>query len=313
MRHHKAANVLWAFPVLASALFTCANVATAQTQSNWDRFLPHVHYFRPLLADVQETRMGLGMMNTNVFKYAHEGRERPEFIMLDPKDSESDTDVNVGIGGSFPLVQLADWGEKGGMVAVAQLGVLARFRIEYPTREHTGDDWYVGMPVEWRYNDWSGRFGINHRSSHMGDELHISTNAQRIEFGGEYFNFLFAKKFADDFRAYGGATWNFRSYTEQLPALRVRGWHDTWELHAGVDGGVHPWKSGHAGVVGGLDYVTHERDQWHPTFGFAIGPEWRANGRATRLMVRHYTGLSAMGEFFLTPEKFTGVEWVVDF
>ena len=299
---------------LVLALALCANVASAQTPSNWDRFLPHVHYFRPLIADVNETRMGLGMMTTNVWKTAGEGRElRPQFVMPDPQDAAYDVEVPIGIGGSYPLYQLADWGEHGGMVAVAQLGVLARFRIEYPTREHTGDDYFVGMPIEWRYDKWSGRFGINHRSSHMGDEVHISTGAQRIEFGGEFFNAMFARQVGSEWRAYGGATWNFRSYTEQLPALRFRGWHDTGELHLGFDGGVHRWKNGHAGFVGGLDYQTYERTNWHPILAFAAGPEWRAHGSAMRLVLRHYRGLSSMGEFFLTPEKFTGIEWVVDF
>lgn len=298
--------------VILIALLACANVASAQTRSNWDRFLPSTHHFKPLIADVQEPRMALGMMVTDVFETAGEGRERPPFLFHDQEDSNSDTDVNVGIGGSYPLWEIADWDEHGGMVAVARLGVLARFRIEYPTREHTGDDYFVGMPFEWRYDDWSGRFGINHRSSHLGDELRNSTFAQRIEFGGEYFTATFARNFGD-VRGYAGTTWNFRSYTEALPALVSRDWHDTFELQAGVDGSFFKFANGHGAIVGGVDFQTHQRTNWHPIYGFVVGPEWNANGRTTRLVVRHYRGLSAMGEFFLTPEKFWNVEWNVEF
>ncbi|HUP88918.1 MAG TPA: DUF1207 domain-containing protein [Longimicrobiales bacterium] len=304
--------------LLVAVLMASANVASAQTQSNqtrsnWDRFLPSVHYFRPLIADVQEPRMALGLMKTDVFKYAGEGRERRfEPIFPDPKDSESDVDANIGIGGSFPLWHLKEWPGHGGMVAVAQLGVLARFRLEYPTREHAGDDYFVGMPIEWQYDNWSGRFGIGHRSTHLGDELVVTTGADRIEFGGEYFTFVNAYQFGS-FRGYVGSTYNFRSYTEGLAPLRARGWKDTFEFHAGVDGGVHRWADGHVGLVGGVDYQTYQRTNWHPIFSFAAGPEWKANGRSMRLVVRHYRGLSAMGEFFLTPEKYWNLEWDVEF
>ena len=44
----------------------------------WDRFLPRVHYFEPLVADPLEPRMGIGLIQTNVFERAIEGRERRE-------------------------------------------------------------------------------------------------------------------------------------------------------------------------------------------------------------------------------------------
>lgn len=315
-KHANAATALRAAQLLlalAACALSSANVASAQTPSKWDRFMPDVHYFRPLIADVQEPRMALGLMQTNVFERAGEGMERPPFFFPDPADAANDVDINIGIGGSFPLWWIKEWKGHGGMVAVAQLGVLARFRIEYPTREHTGDDYFVGMPFEWRYDNWSGRFAIMHRSTHLGDELVETTGAQRIEFGGESFTFLNAYRFADDARVYAGATYNFRSYTEIIPALRVRGWHDYAELHAGVDGGTHPWSGGHIGVVGGVDWQMHQRTNWHSIWAFAAGPEFKTDKRAMRVVVRHYRGLSAMGEFFLTPEKYWNIEWVVDF
>ena len=43
----------------------------------WDRFLPRVHYFEPLVADPLEPRMGIGLIQTNVFERAIEGQLFP--------------------------------------------------------------------------------------------------------------------------------------------------------------------------------------------------------------------------------------------
>jgi hypothetical protein len=291
--------------------------AIAQDTDSWQRLFPRVHYFRPLIADVQDPRMALGLMQTNLFQRAPEGAERPEFRLPDPEDSEKDVDVMAGIGGSIPLLHLKQWPGKGGIVASAQLGVFARFRMEYPTREDVGQDWYVGMPFEWMYEKWSGRLRIMHRSSHLGDEL-IETSVccpplQRIEFGGEFVDFLVARNLTQSARVYGGATLNVRSQTEYLPALRERFLHDHTQLQAGADVMWYHGSNGHTGWAAGIDWQAQQRTRWRSMFSLAAGPALRTANGATRLLLRYYHGPSAMGEFFLTPETFWSLEWVVDF
>src|SRR6185503_10110462 len=94
---------------------------------------------------------------------------------------------------------------------------------------------------------------------------------KRIEFGGEFADFITAYRFADDVRVYGGATYNFRSYTEVLPVLRLRGGHDYTALQGGVDGGLYRWKDGHLGIVGGIDWQAQQRTNWRSMFAVAGG------------------------------------------
>ena len=294
----------------------CALAAplNAQTwQNNRQRFMPHVHYWQPLIADVQEPRLSLSLMQSDVFERAPQGRERPPFALPDPEDSKSDVEVGAGIGGSLPLWHLKVWPGHGGIVASAQLGVFARFRIEYPTRTDMGEDWYVGMPFEFAYDNWTGRFRIMHRSSHLGDELIEQTGARRIEFGGEFADFLVGHKFAGDSRVYAGATYNFRSYTRWVPSVMARGLSDDFAVQTGVDGRWFPWSDGHAGVVYGIDYQAQERTNWKSIFSVAAGPAWRVEDRGMRLLARWYHGPSSMGEFFMTPETFWALEWYVNF
>ncbi len=277
--------------------------------------MPRVHYFEPLLADPLEPRMGIGLMQTNVFERAVRGLERGQsFEFPDPEDASSDVNAAAAIGGSIPLLRLADWGEKGGIVASAQLGVFSRFRIEYPSRDDVGQDWFVGMPFEFRNNEWTGRFRIMHRSSHIGDELVETTGARRIEFGGEFADFLLGYAPVQGTRLYGGATWNFRSYTEQLPALRSRDMHDTFALQAGFDGAWYRWSEGRTGLMGGVDWQSAQRTGWRSQFSVAGGIAARTgDGQGTKLLLKYFHGPSTLGEFFLTPETFWAVEWIVDF
>ncbi len=285
----------------------------AQERDFWQRFMPRIHYFQPLVADPLEPRMSIALMQTNVFERAGEGRERPPFVFPDPEDAASDVNAAAAIGGSIPLLHLAEWPGKGGIVASAQLGVFARFRIEYPSRDDVGQDWFVGMPFEFAYDRITGRFRIMHRSSHIGDELVEVTGARRIEFGGEFADFLIGYSFVKGTRAYGGATWNFRSYTEQLPALRARDMHDTFALQAGIDGEWYGWSAGRTGLMGGVDWQSAQRTGWRSQFSVAGGFAARTNGQGTKLLLRYFHGPSPMGEFFMTPESHVALEWIVDF
>lgn len=300
--------------ILAAALVVLAATVRAQEPATgWGRLLPHVHYFDRLLADPLEPRLGLGLQQTDLFKRAPAGAERPPFTLPDPENAASDVEASAVIGGSIPLWHLKEWPGKGGIVITAQAAVFARFRIEYPTREDVGQDWLVGMPIEFAYNRFSGRFRIMHRSAHIGDELVEITGAERIEFGGEYADFIAAYEIANETRVYGGATYNFRSYTERLPALRLRGWHDHAQFQAGTDGGWYPWSKGRIGLVAGFDWQTTQRTNWRSMFAGAGGIAVRTPTRASRVLLRYFHGPSTVGEFFLTPETVWGIEWVIDF
>lgn len=258
--------------------------------------------------------MAIGLLRTDLFEHAGTGLERNPFSFPDPEDSRRDVQAAAAIGGSIPLLRLAEWPGKGGIVASAQLGVFSRFRIEYPSRDDVGQDWFVGMPFELEYEKLSGRFRIMHRSSHIGDELVEVTGANRIEFGGEYADLIAAYEVLAGTRVYGGGTWNFRSYTERLPALRARDMHDTFALQGGVDHAVYPWSGGRTGWVAAIDWQSAQRTGWQSQFSAAAGFTARVpNGQGTKLLLRYFHGPSSVGEFFLTEETFWSLEWIVDF
>jgi hypothetical protein len=279
------------------------------------RFLPLVQYFAPVVADPFEPRLSAGLLQTNLFEIAPQGRERIRpFFIPDPEDSRSDVNAVVSIGGTLPLWLVSDTADDNvGIVVAAQGAVFGRFRIEYPTREDVGQDWFVGMPIEIRRREWSGRVRIMHRSSHLGDELVETTGASRIEVGGEFVDFLAAYSFRPHTRVYGGGTWVFRSYTDIIPVLLENGGNDRFAIQAGAETGSFPWLGGRMGWVAGLDWRRAQRTDWDDSLALAGGLSLRTNGRAAQLLMRYFTGKSLLEQFFLTPEHYWSLELTFNF
>jgi hypothetical protein len=292
-----ASMVLWAVPL------------QGQQPAGGSRLLPEVRYLRMPLADPTAPRISAALMSTDLLRAP--GPERPPFNLPDAAASAREAVAAVGIGAIFPLFQLAEW-EGGGAILAVDGRVFARFRVEYPTRDDMGQDWYVGGVVEAARHRWSGRVGVIHRSAHLGDEFLLSTEAERIEFGGEQLDLMAAWEAPGHLRLYGGGAWVFRSYLPWEPRLRALGVQDRATLQLGMDGAWPVAGAGGLHLVAGADYYSAERTGWHPAFAAAAGVGV-GQGRTLRLLLRGFSGRSHMGEFFLTPERYLALEMAARF
>ncbi|MGH7467000.1 MAG: DUF1207 domain-containing protein [Longimicrobiales bacterium] len=306
---------LLARTVVQAMILCCMLPALVRAQDDGiRRFLPLVHFFSPPVADPLEPRLSVGLLQTNLFRVAADGRERIRpFFIPDPEDAASDVDAVASIGGTLPIWLVSGRPDGDGVLVSFQGGVISRFRIEYPTREDVGQDWLVGMPIEMRNGKWSGRVRIMHRSSHLGDELVETTGAARIEVGGEFIDFLAAYSFRPHTRAYGGAAWTFRSYTDKTAVLLASQGNDRIALQAGAESASYPWVDGHLGWVAGIDWRRADRTDWDDSLALAAGLTVRSNGRVARFLLRYFTGASLLEQFFLTPENYWSIELGFDF
>lgn len=288
-----------------AALALGAPVAVLAQAPDW--LLPRVRYFESPLADPLEPRFGIALVTTNLL--AARGPERPLFFIADSADAAFDVQAAAAVGGTLPLIQLAEW-PGGGIIVAGEVAAFARFRIEYPSRDDIGTDWFVSMPVEIRDGAWSGRVEIGHRSSHLGDEFIQRTGAERIEFGHESLDMLAAYTFAGIGRIYGGGSWIFRSNTEYEMRNRGLGEHDRFQLQVGGDG---EWQiPGVLHAYGGVDVQAAERSDWRTRIALTGGIGVRRGDRTARLLLRLHDGVSPLGEFFLTDERLFGLELVIE-
>jgi hypothetical protein len=292
--------------VAASALLTGV-AASAAAQSS--PFLPEVRYFRMPLADPMAPRISVALLRSDLL--AEQGPERPPFELADPAKAAREVVAAVGIGAVFPLVELARR-EDGGIMLVADGRVFARFRIGLPSRDDMGQDWWVGGGIEGGRGRWSGRAAIMHRSSHIGDEFAQETGAERIEFGSEQLDLMAAYDLPGVARVYAGGSWIFRSYLGWEPRLRELGVNDRAVVQIGADQEWRPWRDPRFVVHAGVDVHAADRTEWQPGLAGAVGIGIRTS-RALRLTLRGYDGMSMMGEFFLTRERYGALELSAEF
>jgi hypothetical protein len=74
----------------------------------------------------------------------------------------------------------------------------------------------------------------------------------------------------------------------------------------GADGS---WGAGGgAAVIAGADVLLAERTGWRRQLSALAGVRWSGVLHSLQLNVRVYDGPSAMGEFFLTPERYISLE-----
>ncbi|CAN5639667.1 hypothetical protein BH23GEM9_BH23GEM9_06510 [soil metagenome] len=270
--------------------------------------LPETRYFQSPVADPMAPRISVSLMRTDLL--AEQGPERPPFELPDP-EAARELVAAASVGAIFPLFRLAEW-EDGGAVLVMDGRVFARFRIALPSRDDMGQDWWVGGGIEAGRGNWSGRASIIHRSSHIGDEFAAETGAERIEFGSEQLDLIAGYDIPGVARVYGGGSWIFRSYLGWEARLRELGVTDRAVVQVGADNEWRPWRDPRFVVHAGFDFHSAERTEWQPAFAGAVGVSIRTS-RALRLTLRAYEGMSMMGEFFLTRERYTSLEMSAEF
>jgi hypothetical protein len=280
--------------------------AAAQERS----FFPAIHYFESPLADLREPRMGGALIGTDLFAAAS-ARERPIFEFPRGDDPSLDVQGLVALGTNIPVWRLVAT-PHGGMLLGFQVGVHARFRLEQPSRDMVGSDWVVALPFEMAHRHWSARVRLLHRSAHLGDELAEKTGAQRIEYSHEALDALAAYRIGNAVRVYGGGTYVFRSVTEAERLIAVPGFRDEVSLQAGFEAVARAPAEGRLAPLVALDWQRAQRTGWDDEVSAALGVTTYAGGRRFSLLLRYFNGPSTMGEFFLTPESFWGLEFTGD-
>lgn len=294
--------LLGLLPLVFAAAEVSAQTGTART------LLPGGRLFPGPAADPHEPRFAVGLLASNVF--AGPVRERAPFTMPEGADPSIDWQGSAALGTTLPLLKLGADPHDGLMLGV-QAGVFGRFRMEAHTNDALAIDWIVALPVEFRDRRLSGRARLFQRSAHLGDEFLRATGATRLGVGAAGLDGLVAYS-VDPIRVYGGGAWQFSSRTGELAVLRNSQRHDRFLIQLGVDGDLDiPFQPG-LEFSGGVDLQAAERAGWVRTLGVVAGIHYRTPGRGAGLVSRWFDGLSPMGEFFLTPERFWSVELVIE-
>lgn len=159
--------------------------------------------------------------------------------------------------------------------------------------DNIGWDGLYGIDLSWRKSArLSFKLGINHDSSHVGDEFAERTGMRRINYTRQ--EYVLGVRFSgrEHVRVYSEAGWAFDLRNEDL--------QKAWRIQTGIefvdDDGL--W-NGQMGYYAAMDLTAFEESDWNPDVTVQSGlvvPVHRIN-RTFRMGLEYRDGRSLIGEF----------------
>ena len=290
---------------LALLLFPGVGLAQDGGREVW---FPDGAYFPRPTASVREPTFAIGALWSTVFRERTDPAERPPFDLQGGNGLETDLQGEAALGGTVRIWQPMQWAD-GGLTLGMQAGVFGRFRLEVSGNDLVASDWIVALPAEIARGPWSGRLRLLHWSAHVGDEL-IEAGVERVDFTTETLEALVAYRFGD-LRLYGGGSLVIRSSLENEPQLGSA-FSDDVLIRLGADARVRPWARDDITLDGGVDWHNSDRTGWEGQLSVRFGLAVRDGARSARLSGVYHRGPSPMGQFFLTDERYWGVELILE-
>ena len=171
-------------------------------------------------------------------------------------------------------------------------------------REHSLDnigwDGLYGFHITWRGASGTAlKLGINHDSSHVGDEYAERTGRLRDEYTRQEYAAGISVPLYPHLRGYAEAGWAFD--------LRNKALQDKWRLQTGLEFSVpDAFWNGQMGYYAAVDMTSFEESDWEPDVTVQAGlmvPVDRIR-RDFRMGVEYRSGRSLIGEFSAYEETY---------
>ena len=238
--------------------------------------------FRPLIADPKQPQF---FVSLNGFK-SSEVRY---------------TLAAVGFGETFGMYKFFGSSEGNGLQLSVQGGLFAQFNLDSSSSDLINADYTIGIPLTYRHNDNSLRFRLYHQSSHLGDELLLSTNhPERVNLSYEAVELIYSREWRG-WRGYGGGEYLIHKEPDDLRPLIA---------HWGIEyRGAKPvaWNGR---PVAGVDMKSMEENDWNVDTSVKAGLEFghpNPGQRRLRLMAQWYKGFDPHGQFYNNEIEYYGL------
>lgn len=207
----------------------------------------------------------------------------------------------VSLGGALPLIQGefasdAQWG-------VALHGaVFSIFDLDADSLDLVNSDFWVGVPVTWRFEEFSAFVRIYHQSSHLGDEFLLRNRVDRVNLSYEAIDSLVSYEPRDWLRVYGGAG---------LLLHREPGDLERESLQAGIElTSPRAFAGGTLRPVAALDVQSRQEFDWRSDYSIRAGVQVENplafGGRRLQLLGEYFSGHSPNGQFFERKVEYLG-------
>ena len=180
--------------------------------------------------------------------------------------------------------------------------VFSVFDIDSPSFDLINADYMVGLPLSFRYQDFSAMLRFFHQSSHLGDEFLLrTTQTNRVNLSYESVDLKLSYEFGDPVRLYAGAGYLFHQTPSDLDALSVQ---YGLELRS-------PWPAREARwrPLAAVDVQHREENGWSADVSARAGIE--IDGvlatRKIQILLEYFTGHSPNGQFYTDKVRYIGL------
>ncbi|HXH83643.1 MAG TPA: DUF1207 domain-containing protein, partial [Candidatus Tectomicrobia bacterium] len=232
-------------------------------------------------------------------------------LIADPRWPHFAASYQNYLGGDFDNVAAVSFGETfslyrwrtdiGWWEVGLQAGVFAVFDLDAQSLDLVNADYFVGVPVGWRYDSWSALLRLYHQSSHLGDEFLLRrTRPERVNLSYEAVDLKASWEWRF-LRLYAGGGYLF----DQEPASL-----DPWSVQYGVEL-TSPWPARPARwrPIAAVDLQQREENRWAVDLSARAGVE--IDGvlatRRMQLLLEYFFGHSPNGQFYTDRIEYLGL------
>jgi hypothetical protein len=213
------------------------------------------------------------------------------------------------LGGRFGLLRLfPDARPDAGFQLDIQAAYIGMFDNDN-SQDNIGWDGVYGVLLTWaRGPEQALKFGMQHDSSHLGDEYVERTGRSRIDYTREEVVLGISRRLVSNLRVYGEGAYGY--------VLGNPEFQDPWRLQGGfeIEDGDRLW-GGRLGWFAAADLTTYEENDWNVNLSIQVGLIVPGKGAAPVLRFggAYYNGRSILGEFSQFDEETVSLGLWVDF
>jgi hypothetical protein len=185
-----------------------------------------------------------------------------------------------------------------------QAGLFALMDIGANPTALINADYFVGVPLSYRSEPWSGLMRLYHISSHLGDEFMLTPEGKktkRINLSYEGVDVLLSYNLSN-IRFYGGGGYIIHKEPSYYKPLKIQGGAEYYSSITFLSGRLRP--------VGGIDIKAEEHGKWVPGISCKAGAQLENSSLVSskvQLMLEFYSGKSIHGQLYKDTVKYVGL------